>query len=185
MRILMAKTLAGSESADPPVLVPLAIYALSSILKKQGYKVLIADPHMSADSFATEKGVEHLVGRADCVGFSVNSFNWPTTRSAISLIKKVFPQMKIIVGGIHPTYFPEHLLQVSEADIVIQGEGEERLPLVIEALTGKKKLSSIPGISYRDVENIRSNALPALLNLDEREPAVPLYGLRRSLCRGF
>ncbi|MBT9132639.1 MAG: Hopanoid C-3 methylase [Syntrophomonadaceae bacterium] len=177
MKILMAKTLAGSKFMDPPLITPLAIYTLSAILKEHGHEVLIVDPHVIGDSFGTEKAVEELVGGMDCVGFSVNSFNWPTTRSTISLIKKVFPEIKIIVGGIHATYFPEHILQVSGADIVIQGEGEKRLPLVIEALTGRNELSNIPGVTFRVGENIRSNPPADLLNIHNLDQAVPLYQL--------
>lgn len=186
MKILMTKTLAGSNLQDSPTLTPLAIYALSSILKEHGHEVVVVDPHVSGDSFATEKAVGELVGGVDCVGFSVNSFNWPTTRSAISLIKKMFPQIKIIVGGIHATYFPEHVLQVSDADIVIRGEGEERLPLVIEALTARSELSRIPGVTYRVGEDIRSNPPAALLNVDNLGPATPLYEfLPRKVYRGL
>lgn len=175
MKILMTKTPLGANLLDPPVVSSLNIYALSSILKSHGHEVVIADPHIWQDGFPTEKAVEQLVAGVDCVGFSTNSFNWPITRLAISLIKKIFPQMKIVVGGIHATYFPEHLLQVSEADIVIRGEGEERLPLVIEALTGRTELSAIPGITYRVGEDIRSNPPAALLNIEHLGPATPLY----------
>ena len=78
-----------------------------------------------------------------------------TTTTAISaykiaaFIKKYNPQIKILMGGIHPTILPEEALS-NGADIVVRGEGERTLVELTPALIDKKDLTKIKGISFKE-----------------------------------
>lgn len=50
---------------------------------------------------------------------------YKSVRDTISLIKKIFPKSKIIVGGVYPTLLPKHAEQHLGADIVVVGEIKE------------------------------------------------------------
>lgn len=50
---------------------------------------------------------------------------WESTRDAIRKIREVFPETRIIVGGIYPTLAPEHALENLDADVVFKGELKE------------------------------------------------------------
>jgi anaerobic magnesium-protoporphyrin IX monomethyl ester cyclase len=57
-----------------------------------------------------------------------------------------------IMGGNHPTLFPEHCLQSPHVDYVIRGEGETPLFRLITQLKtdDQKSIAAIPGVSFRD-----------------------------------
>jgi len=69
-------------------------------------------------------------------------------------IRKINSVCKIIVGGIHPTFYPEHFFDADEGlvDVCVIGEGEITAFEVVENLLGrsKKTLSQIQGIAYRE-----------------------------------
>jgi anaerobic magnesium-protoporphyrin IX monomethyl ester cyclase len=72
------------------------------------------------------------------------------TRLAKAL-KSIDPQVKIICGGIHPTFYPQDFFDAeSGIDICVLGEGEETLLELLEYFSGKKAmhLADIPGIAY-------------------------------------
>ncbi|MBU0970146.1 MAG: cobalamin-dependent protein, partial [Proteobacteria bacterium] len=50
------------------------------------------------------------------------------------VIKKFYPPAYIVMGGHHPTHFPEESLACKEIDFVLRGEGEVCLPLLCDAL---------------------------------------------------
>ena len=49
-------------------------------------------------------------------------------------IKKINPEIKIIVGGIHPTFFPEQTIKNSAIDFVVINEGEKTLLDLLRAI---------------------------------------------------
>lgn len=84
------------------------------------------------------------------------------------LVKKVNRNIKVIVGGHHPTFCPNETLQNSNIDYVIRGEGEiPLLQLVKELKSGSLDLSSILSITYRDNGGVVSNPDGGMIqNLD-------------------
>ncbi len=66
------------------------------------------------------------------------------------LIKKLTPELPIIIGGIHPTIFNEQIIEnVPEIDYIIQGEGEESTLKLLKALEKKAPLNEVDGLTYR------------------------------------
>jgi tRNA A37 methylthiotransferase MiaB len=82
-------------------------------------------------------------------------------------IKKWHPKTIVVMGGHHPTHFPHDVLNHSEIDYVIRGEGEYSLPALVKALKSKTSVDNIPGIAYkRDANNFIINEPTFLKNLD-------------------
>ena len=65
------------------------------------------------------------------------------------IIKKFCPQCLIVMGGHHPTFFPEKVLECSAVDFVLRGEGEKSMPLLCEALKTGSDPADIPGIGFK------------------------------------
>ncbi|CCK79648.1 B12-binding domain-containing radical SAM protein [Desulfobacula toluolica] len=89
------------------------------------------------------------------------------------IIKKFYPQCKIVLGGHHPTMFPEKTLNCSAVDFVLQGEGETSMGLLCEALKTNSDLEQIPGIAFKKdnsvfisppswMKNLNSLPVPAM-----------------------
>jgi anaerobic magnesium-protoporphyrin IX monomethyl ester cyclase len=83
------------------------------------------------------------------VGVSCNTPNWPTARVVVECIKSACPDLTVVLGGIHPTSYGEHVLKICPADYVIRGEGELPLLQFLEALQRGRPLDSVPGLGYR------------------------------------
>ncbi|MFA5904193.1 MAG: cobalamin-dependent protein [Desulfobacula sp.] len=65
------------------------------------------------------------------------------------IIKKFYPNCIIVMGGHHPTFFFEKILECSEVDFVLRGEGEKSMPLLCDALKNGSDVSNIPGIAFK------------------------------------
>jgi radical SAM superfamily enzyme YgiQ (UPF0313 family) len=71
--------------------------------------------------------------------------------SLANKIKSIYPKAKIIVGGIHPTLYPDELLREPNTpiDFEVIGEGEVTLWKLLLAIKSKKKnFSQVEGIAY-------------------------------------
>ncbi|MCD6273316.1 MAG: radical SAM protein [Deltaproteobacteria bacterium] len=67
---------------------------------------------------------------------SLMTYWYPGVQETIKIIKKIFPDTPLILGGIYATLFYSHALQHSEADIVIKGQGIKEILELTEKLTG-------------------------------------------------
>jgi len=76
------------------------------------------------------------------------------------IIKKFYPECKIVLGGHHPTQFPEKVLECSSVDFVLRGEGETNMNLLCKALKNNSDLEqnpdfeNIPGIAFKKKNSI-------------------------------
>lgn len=109
--------------------------------------------------------------------------------TAVSL-KNTFPSVKIIYGGVYPSYAAESTLQTCPAiDFIVRGEGEETAVDLLQTLANGGNLANVRGIVWRDGDHIRSNpSRPAIQNLDAFRPGwelvdwpqYELFGVGRS-----
>ncbi len=60
----------------------------------------------------------------------------PGVRETIQIIKEIFPDTPVILGGIYASLCKEHAIQYSMADHVVTGPGEETLETIIYDHTG-------------------------------------------------
>ncbi|MBU1193777.1 MAG: B12-binding domain-containing radical SAM protein [Proteobacteria bacterium] len=64
-------------------------------------------------------------------------------------IKTFYPRCYIVMGGHHPTVFPEQVLSHTAVDFVIRGEGEDSMAQLCCALASGSDIQQIPGIAFR------------------------------------
>ena len=108
----------------------------------------------------------------DLIGFSLMTFNFYRTRRITVEIKKRFPHIPIVWGGIHPTFEPEQSIQY--ADYVCVGEGEEPLLELVRALDHGLPTHSIRNLwSKQDGRVIRND----LQTPDPESGRLPLPSL--------
>ncbi len=86
------------------------------------------------------------------------------------LVKEIDPDIKVIAGHAHPTFFPEEVMQNPDIDFVIRGEGEVVLTYLMKELKKDSyKLEKVPGIYYRDENGYLNNnpGVEPIANLDK------------------
>lgn len=89
--------------------------------------------------------------RPRVLAFSCYIWNIAATLAVAADLKAVLPEVEIILGG--PEVGPrakELLLRHSTISYVIQGEGEQALPNLLEAIAASSQPCSIAGVYYRD-----------------------------------
>lgn len=99
---------------------------------------------------------ETIESSPDFVGISCLTTDVRCVLSIASQIKKKLPHTKIVLGGIHPTLFPEEMLKDENIDFVVMGEGEETFFELVSSY-GKVDLSSINGIAFKSNSKIIIN----------------------------
>ena len=82
-----------------------------------------------------------------CFSVVSNDFLWAS--SIAKTIKKEFPCMPIVFGGIHPTLVPKMVMKDGNIDFVCEGDGEETLRMIVESIISGIPLYEIPNLWYR------------------------------------
>ncbi len=112
---------------------------------------------------------------ADCVAFSCYIWNVDMVYRISSTLKKANPNITIVLGGYEVMYDSVKILEEkSWVDAVIRGEGEVTFREYILALNGKKDISSVLGITYRQGEYVVSN--PNRQTVSELDDLSFVYG---------
>jgi len=89
------------------------------------------------------------------VGLACYIWNIDMTLKLAGLLKKVLPQVVIILGGPEVTYDSATVMQQHPCvDYIVQGEGEEILPRLLEALQSNSPVNDIAGLTFRQNEVI-------------------------------
>jgi radical SAM superfamily enzyme YgiQ (UPF0313 family) len=114
------------------------------------------------------------------VGFQVFSVDYGRLRRLLPRLKEAVPGATLVAGGPHVTGLPEHTLAENPAlDLVVRGEGERSLPLLVQALLAGNltpTLPSVPNLVYRSNGVTRRNPV---LEVDVRAQGAPAWDLLR------
>lgn len=95
---------------------------------------------------------------------SMMTYWYPGPFEAIEILKKTFPDVKILLGGLYATLFYEHAVNNSGADLVIKGPGEKHALQTVNQLTGNEsdwsqfpeKWCELPEPSYHYYKTLAS-----------------------------
>ena len=156
---------------SPSKLYPLGISYLASQLIHSGFdNVDIVDLNfeISDPQNVFKKSVELIAKRnADILGLTCWTVHLPFCIEFVKLYKKKYPDVKIILGGIHASARPDEIMKLCPADIIVRGEGEETIVDLARAIEKNKDLGEVPGISYRKDGAIHhTRDRPLIKNLD-------------------
>jgi len=92
-------------------------------------------------------------------------------------LRQRFPLVKIVYGGVYPSYAARSIMQANRAvDVIVHGEGEATVIELAAALTELEPcLRQVKGITWRDGGRIVTNPVRApIANLDEFRPGWEL-----------
>lgn len=186
------------QGSEPPAgNLPLGLMYIAAMLTREGYQTEILDAFM-ADGLFQKDGEEVSVGmpfvkikqeiqkrKPDIVGvagpFTCQIEN---TVKVSDLAKQVNPDVLTVVGGPHVTTVAKGFLEEARSvDIAVMGEGEFTMPEVVRCFEGKKALSEVLGIAYRQDGEVKANqSRPFIKDLDELPyPAYDLVNMEQYL----
>jgi radical SAM superfamily enzyme YgiQ (UPF0313 family) len=127
---------------------PYGIYLLGGALQAQGHDVVIGD--LVADGSIELDAYEEHLEDADLVGVGSTSLAWATAKRLVAKVKDLREDLPVVLGGVHGTRFPEHVLRTSQVDYVVRGEGEVALAALCATLEHGGALEDVPSLNWRD-----------------------------------
>ncbi len=92
------------------------------------------------------------------VGLSVMTAKSGSAKKISQIVKEFNPRSIVVWGGPHPTILPDEVLQDTNVDFAVRGEGEQTFLELCQALKkGSNIFSEIKGLSYKKDNKIFHN----------------------------
>lgn len=106
--------------------------------------------------------------KPDIIGFSCYIWNIEETIKVIKMLKKINPDLVIILGGPEVTYdVHEWLERIPEVDYIVVGEGEETFKDLLTAIRDNESKDDISGVAFRKEDRLKINPQRNKLNLKD------------------
>jgi radical SAM superfamily enzyme YgiQ (UPF0313 family) len=151
---------------------PLGLMYLGAALKENGYEVNILDTTCEGYFNTISSGEMITYGLSDreilqkideynpdIVGItSMFTAHQANSLNTCSIIKSNYPNLPIVIGGIHPSLNPVETINNPYIDYVVIGEGEYRFVNLLSKLN-KNQLPDFDGIAYKNKGRVRLNPM--------------------------
>lgn len=152
MRILLATLSIEPDSRfenDVNSAYPLGLTYLQSVLEKNGNEVKL----LFLNNFDYEYSDRIFFNSVELfkpqiVGFQIFSMNRTSTFRAIEKMIIYYPNINIIIGGIHTSVMYEQIINKYPNVIAILGEGEHTIIDLVETFKNNNNLEEIKGIAF-------------------------------------
>jgi len=145
----------------------LGLAYIAAYIREKGFTIKIIDAPalgLSVESFEDYLKNNYSDYQPRYIGFTGSTPSIKNAYAMAKIAKKIYPQTKIVFGGVHATVMPEEVINQDEIDIVVRAEGEITF---YEILSGRE-LSSIDGVVYQKKGKIVFNQeRERIKNLDE------------------
>jgi len=158
-------------------LTPLGLVLFGGPLIDAGFEVKLIDHDMYGWSMKQLlKGIEGFQPKYILLGHSGSTAAHNVAVETAKAIRVTFPKIRIIYGGVYPSYAYQSILQENpEIDVIVRGEGERTTLDLISSWENTCNLQEVAGIVWRmDGETVVNRPRPALQNLDEYRPGWEL-----------
>lgn len=107
----------------------------------------------------------------------LGNYQYRFMKQAIATIKNASPTSKVIIGGPMASCIPELLMEKTELDFVVAGEGEDTIVDLLDHLDYGKEILSCPGIVHRAGNGTIVRNSPRLRMKDLGKYPTPPYEL--------
>jgi radical SAM superfamily enzyme YgiQ (UPF0313 family) len=186
MKVLLIS--ANTEKINMPVL-PLGMAFVARAVEDAGHEV--SQINMMAEPEALKTLVERIQKvQPGIIGISVRNIDDQVSsqpRFLLEPVKSIIltcrqnSEAKIVLGGAGYSIFPEEVLSYLDADMGIQGEGEQSFAMLLDRIENNEDLSNIPGLYH--VEQSIANPPDTFSDIDQNfypQPDRHIFSLERT-----
>lgn len=164
------------KGGEKPLYPPLGALYIASAARKIA-KVKVAD--VASEDIPSE-ALDDLIEdfAPDIIGITMNTRQVLSAYSIVKRVKRLSPEVRIIVGGPHPSAMAEQTLkECEEIDVAVVSEGEQTVVEILEAYENQRSLDDVKGIVFKrhDGSFVRQSAREPIEDLDTI--AFPAYDL--------
>ena len=175
MQILLINAPSRRNSLVPP----LGLLQVGAIIERLGCTVLIYDPILDDPMLKDPipKRLDMIVDdfKPNIIGYGGIATSYAKTKKYARYIRNKNKKIIQIAGGPLSSVY-ELLLMQAWLDVVVHGEAEVSLPLLLERLEGGKPIDNLPGISILKDGKVIRNPLPEQIKSLDTLP-LPAYHL--------
>lgn len=176
-RTQMYQSLGSTLSAiEPPVWAGL----LGTFIRRQGFAIGILDAN--AEDLTPDETARRIVALNPVLTAvvvyghnpSASTQVMPSAGAICTALKRLAPELKVLLLGGHVAALPGRTLQEEDADFVCGGEGAYTILELLQVLTSQGgDYSQVRGLWYRDGDTVRGNTpAPLVKDLDGEMPGI-------------
>lgn len=160
------------RGAVAPGTIILSLAAVAPAVRNLGFKVRLLDLNLEPDPKARYI-CELAEFRPAYIGFTFTTSIFHIAKEYAAIAREIFPDVRLVCGGNHASMMPEEVLNQTDFDVVVRGEGDFTLAEIVSG----SRYEEIPGISYKTDGAIASTPpRPMIFDLDRIPfPALDLY----------
>ena len=156
----------------------LGIGYMAAVLEQNNIDVDVLDSSALEMSY-DELGEEILKRNPDIVSISALTPTMGVALDSADKIKQVKPDTIVVLGGYHPTFEYESVLEEPSVDVVVRGEGEYTFLELVQTIESGGDLKDVEGLAFYDKDDnslVVTPDRPVIENLDELPfPAFHLF----------
>ena len=151
-----------------PVDLPISLICVSRFLDKDGYPIKIIAENLYSDPYEEiRKSARNslVLGISAMTGLQIEG-----GLKASQIAKEANKDIKIILGGWHPSVHPEQVLENPYIDIVIKGQGARALYDVVKRIETGNNYEGIAGVLWKENGQTHINPDRELESIDDWPP---------------
>lgn len=156
-----------STSGDVPITplyeyFPLGFKTLQRTLGERGHSVRIVNLASTMLRYPS-LDVPAFLGSLDAKVFGIDLHWMVHVQGALAvaaLLKRVHPEIPVLLGGISATYYADELLRYPQVDLVLAGyDTHEPAAILLGELSGGRRFARVPNLWWKDPESgeVRAN----------------------------
>ena len=157
-------TLVNTNRMSPPI-APIGLDYVAGSVREAGYSVELLDLGLAEDP--QSELLRYLERRQpDLVGFSFRNVDdcfWPSARWFVPDLAETVNTIRaltdspIVIGGVGFSIFAKQIVEYTDADFGICGDGEQATAALLTELKGRKRLEKVDGLIWRSDGKLRAN----------------------------
>lgn len=169
-------------------LIPLGLVSMGGPLIDAGFTVKLIDQDLYGWSFPKLlKEIADFHADYILLGHSGSTAAHKTAIQTIKAIHQGLPHLRIVYGGVYPSYAHQAVMaECEEIDAIVRGEGEQTIVGLIRTWEQTSDLSYVDGVTWRNGQEIVVNrSRTPIKDLDEYRPGWELVDWPRYSMFGF
>ena len=152
MKILLASLSVEPDSREihsPNSAYSLGIAYLQSFLEKDGHEVHLLHLNHVDHQIAEDRTIKCIEEwQPKIVGFEMFSMNRVSTYKVLDKMKSSYPDMRVVLGGIHASLMYHQILERYPHTIIVIGEGELTLSELVKAFEKHTSYDNVAGLAF-------------------------------------
>ncbi len=148
-----------------PLIGPIGLDYVAASAQKAGIEVEILDLGLADEPANAVK--EYFCRRnPELIGISLRNTDdcfWPSADWFVPALKDVVETLRtetcapIVLGGVGYSIFPKAIIEYTNVNFGVRGDGEAAIPPLVHQLRGTRRFTDVPGLVWRERNRVRSN----------------------------